>query len=280
MANKCTEAGKEDVTFATFVPTSPSDAALPVFLFQSGYGSSSVGHKPLMEAIASKGYICVIPDRAGDSEGGKEAVGALFGEGKTVSALSSDGTYLGAALAWVKAQETIGGFKPDLTKIAAGGFSMGGIEVIKFCAANGADVKACIGVDPSTQEMCEGLYLFKQAELREMVGAFKMPSLWIGSDKSVGNGEAKAMYEAATATSAYVCFKDEVLDNSMALTDATSIWSPAIDEQVPGIKQHFALAAEKGVVSDVPILAFLGKVFGGADAPLAAPEAVAESLAK
>ena len=41
-----------------------------------------------------------------------------------------------------------------------------------------------------------------------------------------------------------------------------------------------ALAAEKGVVSDVPILAFLGKVFGGADAPLAAPEAVAESLAK
>ena len=280
MANKCTEAGKEDVTFATFVPTSPSDAALPVFLFQSGYGSSSVGHAPLMEAIASKGYICVIPDRAGDSEGGKEAVGALFGEGKTVSALSSDGTYLGAALAWVKAQESIGGFKPDLTKIAAGGFSMGGIEVIKFCAANGADVKACIGVDPSTQEMCEGLSLFKQAELREMVGAFKMPSLWIGSDKSVGNGEAKAMYEAATATAAYVCFKDEVLDNSMALTDATSIWSPAIDEQVPGIKQHFALAAEKGVVSDVPILAFLGKVFGGADAPLAAPEAVAESLAK
>ena len=53
MANKCTEAGKEDVTFATFVPTSPSDAALPVFLFQSGYGSSSVGHTPLMEAIAS-----------------------------------------------------------------------------------------------------------------------------------------------------------------------------------------------------------------------------------
>ena len=63
-------------------------------------------------------------------------------------------------------------------------------------------------------------------------------------------------------------------------TTMTSIWSPAIDEQVPGIKQHFALAAEKGVVSDVPILAFLGKVFGGADAPLAAPEAVAELLAK
>ena len=52
---KCTLPGKEDVTFATFVPTSPSDAALPVFLFQSGYGSSSVGHTPLMEAIASKG---------------------------------------------------------------------------------------------------------------------------------------------------------------------------------------------------------------------------------
>ena len=223
--------------------------------------------------------ICVIPiaRRLQGQQGGR---GRALRRGQTVSALSSDGTYLGAALAWVKAQESIGGFKPDLTKIAAGGFSMGGIEVIKFCAANGADVKACIGVDPSTQEMCEGLYLFKQAELREMVGAFKMPSLWIGSDKSVGNGEAKAMYEAATATSAYICFKDEVLDNSMALTDATSIWSPAIDEQVPGIKQHFALAAETGVVSDVPILAFLGKVFGGADAPLAAPEAVAESLAK
>jgi len=76
---QCTEPGKEDVTFATFVTTSPSDAALPVLLFQSGYGSSSVGHAPLMEAIASKGYICVIPDREDDTKGGKESPGAAFG---------------------------------------------------------------------------------------------------------------------------------------------------------------------------------------------------------
>jgi len=67
----------------------------------------------------------------------------------------------------------------------------------------------------------------------------------------------------------------------MALTDETSIWSPAMTEMVPGLAQHFALAAERVVVSDAPIVAFLNHHLKGATAaPLAEESAIAEQMAK
>merc|ERR1719450_646400 len=38
---KCTATGFEDTSFATFTPSTKVAAALPVLLFQSGYGSNS-----------------------------------------------------------------------------------------------------------------------------------------------------------------------------------------------------------------------------------------------
>lgn len=50
----------------------------------------------------------------------------------------------------------------------------------------------------------------------------------------------------------------------MALTDETSIWPAAMADEVPGLAQHFGLAAERGVVSDAPLLGFLGaQMLGG-----------------
>ena len=57
----------EDTTFATFTPKEKSDTAIPVVLFQSGYGSTSASHAPLLQAVADAGYVVVAPDRTGDT---------------------------------------------------------------------------------------------------------------------------------------------------------------------------------------------------------------------
>lgn len=270
-----------DTTFTAFTPSPAPAEPLPVFLFQSGYGSSSVGHQPLLQKIADAGFVVVVPDRESDTAGGKESVGTLFSEGKVVSALSTDGTHLAAALEWVQAQKEVGGCKLDLSKVAAGGFSMGAIEAIRFATASADVVKAVAVISSSTSAMAEPLYEFTEAEMLLKASQFAAPSLWISSDKDLQLAATKALYESAATPAAFVSFKDEVLDNSMALTDATSIWSPAVDEMVPGLKQHFALAAEAGVVSDVPIVAFLKQhMLGAPAAPLAAEGATAELLSK
>ena len=48
---------------------------VPVILFQSGYGSSSESHAPLLQAISNAGYVVVVPDRKDDKKGGKESDG-------------------------------------------------------------------------------------------------------------------------------------------------------------------------------------------------------------
>lgn len=283
-----------DTTFATFTPAVGTTAAsqpsvpVPVMLFQSGYGSNSTGHAPLMQKIADAGYVCVIPDRADDTKGGKESVGLLFAglaEGKPASehnAMSTDGTHLEAALAWIKTRGgAIDGQAIDTTKVAAAGFSMGCIEAMQFAAACPTEVQAVAIISSSTGAMTEQLYCFSQDDLVAKVGAFRCPSLWITSDKDSQKDATSELYEAAAAPAALVVFKDAALDNSMALTEETSIWSLAVNDMLPGIAQHFALAAERKVVSDAPIVAFLDRhLKGAAAAPLAAEEDVAEQKAK
>ncbi len=269
----------ETYRFAAFTPSTKTAAAVPVLLFQSGYGSNSWGHEPLMQKIADAGYVCVIPDRQRDTIGGKESIGKLFAglaEGVCASefnAMSTDGSHLAAAHAWVAKQKEVNGQPIDASKVAAGGFSMGCIEAIKFAAANSAVTKAVIIISSSTGAFAEKLYNFSQADLVAKCAAFACPSLWITSDQDCQNAATRELYEAAKPPASLLVFRDEVLDNSMALTDETSIWSPAANEQLPGIAQHFALAAERNVVSDAPAIAFLNQYVKGADAVPLAPEA-------
>lgn len=283
----CSTPGFQDTTFATFTPATKVEAALPVLLFQSGYGSSSASHQPLMQKIADAGYVCVIPDREGDTKGGKESVGKVFAglaDGTPASehnAMSTDGTHLAAALGWIKERSTIDGQRIDGTKIAAGGFSMGCVEAIQFAAACANDVKAVALISSSTGTALEKLYCFEQADLSRKCAEFAAPSLWITSDLDSQKDATSELYELAALPANLVVFKDAALDNSMALTDETSIWSPAASEMLPGIAQHFALAAERRVVSDAPIVAFLDRhLKGAAAAPLAADAAMAECMAK
>ena len=56
-----------DTTFTAFVPPHKVDSTVPVVLFQSGHGSNSACHAPLMNALASEGFVCVLPDRDTDT---------------------------------------------------------------------------------------------------------------------------------------------------------------------------------------------------------------------
>ena len=287
MANKCDLPGKEDVTFATFTPKTGS-GKLPVFLFAHTYGGNSVCHTPLLQALADKGYICVTADRTEDMVGStKDFIrGAL--NGKTVCALSSDGTYLAACLDWIKKQETVNGFEPDLTKVVAGGFSMGGVEVVHFAGTHSAEIKAMILISPSTLKANEKLFHFRLAKLQEILAGIKIPSLYICSDKDGSKKICKLHYGAAPSPAAVLSFKDSHLDNSMSLTSETTMWKLSswmvkfvIFVTGGGLRRHFALASERKVVSDVPIHAFISKhVLDSGDMPLAPPETVDEIVTK
>lgn len=275
-----------DTTFTSFVPSEKSADALPVLLFQSGYGSTSASHAPLLQAIADGGYVVVVPDREGDVVYGKATPQKLFeglAEGKPASelnAMSTDGTHLGAAFEYVQAQSSIDGQSIDRSKIAAGGFSMGCVEAMQFaCAGRYADkLSACILISSSSGEMLEKLYCYKQADLNAGVSQFKFPSLYISSDLDSQLAATKEVYEAAASPAVMLVFKDSVLDNSMALTEETSVWSLAANDMLPGIAQHFALAAEKKVVSDLPIIAFMNEHIKKMPATALAPEGTLEEL--
>jgi predicted dienelactone hydrolase len=72
------ETTMEDTTFFAFTPSNACAEAVPVFLFQSGYGSNSSGHQPLLQKIADAGYVVVVPDRDGDCKGGKECIPKVY----------------------------------------------------------------------------------------------------------------------------------------------------------------------------------------------------------
>ena len=89
------------------------------------------------------------------------------------------------------------------------------------------------------------------------------------------------MFEVAPSPASFLVFNDQALDLSMTLTDATSIWSLSVTEMMPGLAQHFALAAEEGVVSDVPTVAFLNRHLKDIEIKsLASPESVFEQKDK
>jgi len=131
---------------------------------------------------------------------------------------------------------------------------------------------ALVVVSASCGTALEKLYEFKQDDLNAKCAAFPFPSLYITSDKDCQNAATTELYSSAAPVANMVCFKDEVLDLSMELTSETSIWKAAMKDMVPGLAQHFALAAERKLVSDAPIIAFLDEhLKGKATAELAPP---------
>lgn len=274
----------EDTTFRSFNPSKNFEIPVPVILFQSGYGSSSESHAPLLQAISNAGYVVVVPDRKDDKKGGKESVElafAGFAEGKPASdynAMSTDGTHLAAALDWVKSQTVVNGQAIDTTKISSAGFSMGCLEAIALASGPYANqIAACVIISSSSGQELESFYRFSQSELVKKVSTFNIPSLWITSDKDSQYKATKDLYDYAPSPASFVAFKDQVLDLSLALTDATSIWSSNADEMMPGLAQHFALATERKVVSDIPVIAFLDHhLKGSGSKPLAPAESIFE----
>ena len=277
-----------DITFRAFVPSKILKTPVPVILFQSGYGSTSESHAPLLQAISNAGYVVVVPDRKDDKKGGKESVElafAGFAEGKPASdynAMSTDGTHLAATLDWVKSQTVINGQAIDTTKISSAGFSMGSLEAIALASGPYAnEIAACVIISSSSGEELESFYRFSQSELVKNVSTFNIPSLWITSDKDSQYKATKDLYDSAPSPASFLAFKDQVLDLSLDLTDATSIWSSNADEMMPGLAQHFALAAERNVVSDIPVIAFLDHYLKDIEsAPLASAESIFELRSK
>ena len=251
-----------DTTFTAFVPPHKVDSPVPVVLFQSGHGSNSACHAPLLNALASEGFVCILPDRDTDTLNTPEgdAVELIFTEGKLTAALSTDGTHLAAAYEWLLAQGgVVSGQKVDTTKVAVGGFSMGAIEAINFASQKqgAGGISAVFLISSSTSENAEPLYQFKETDLVDKVSKFTIPSLDITSDKDCMHDATKKLAVAAAKPSALVVFKDEVLDNSMTLTQELSIWHTRHIEMIPGLAQHFALAAEAKVVAKEPVVGFL-----------------------
>ena len=277
-----------DTIFTPFTPSVKFEEHVPIILFQSGYGSTSESHAPLLQSISDSGYVVVVPDRTGDKKGGKESVPQLFaalGEGKPASefnAMSTDGRHLAAAFDWVKSRSEINGQKIDHKKIASAGFSMGCLEAIAFASgSHSSEVSACIIISSSSGTMLESFYAFSQVELINNVSNFSMPSLWITSNKDSQFEATKDLFEVAPSPASFLVFNDQALDLSMTLTDATSIWSLSVTEMMPGLAQHFALAAEEGVVSDVPTVAFLNRHLKDIEIKsLASPESVFEQKDK
>ena len=306
MANKCDLPGKEDVTFATFTPSSKGafdyahaksgTGALPVFLFAHTYGGDSKCHTPLLQAVADKGYICVVADRTNDIRpeiSTKDFVVSAFFRATTVCALSSDGTWLAACLDWIKKQAKVDGFTPDLTKVVAGGFSMGGVEVINFVGTHPPEVKALIVISPSTDKMGEPLFQFSYDKIQQQLGGLTIPSLFITSKYDNGKAVCKAHFDVTPSPSALLSFADAHLDNSMSLTSETTMWKIHGSQRSwllkclgdvllgGGLRRHFAVASERKVVSADPIAAFVEKhVYGRDETPLAPPEAIDDLFTK
>ena len=301
MANKCDLPGKEDVTFATFTPSSKGafdyahaksgTGALPVFLFAHTYGGDSKCHTPLLQAVADKGYICVVADRTNDIRPEVSTKDFVLGvlSGKALCALSSDGTWLAACLDWIKKQAKVDGFTPDLTKVVAGGFSMGGVEVINFVGTKPPEVKAMIVISPSTVKLNEKTFQFSYDKLQQLLGGITIPSLYICSSKDGSKPVCKEHFNVSPSPSAVLSFTDAHLDNSMSLTSETTMWkihSSIILKCLSdcllggGLRRHFALASERKVVSADPIAAFVEKHVYGRETPLAPPEVIDDLFTK
>ena len=96
-------ASGEKIYFEVLVPENIESVTsqLPVVLFQHGYGSNSVSHGFVLQAIASAGYVVVAPNRTDDFFCGTCGVVGFLST-CSCSAMATDGTSLMKALKFIK----------------------------------------------------------------------------------------------------------------------------------------------------------------------------------
>lgn len=269
------------------------DWPVPIFLFQSGHGSSAKSHALLLKKIANEGFVVVVPEHPNDTGSGdlgrppnKSAAAAVFA-GSTIAELQTDGTHLEAALEWATSQR--GGIihghggpqRVDCRNIVTGGFSAGCLEAINHVAnsIHSASISGMVCIAPSTAEFVEIPYKFKRRDIKAKIKALTIPTLWITSEEDLTNFEALDMFkDVNTVGTTLVSFKDDILDVSMKLAEEFSIWGIEMAKQNPGLAQHMALACAEDVVAAVPIASFMKRLFG-ASIEQAGPFVADESMA-
>ena len=285
-------ASGEKIYFEVLVPENIESVTsqLPVVLFQHGYGSNSVSHGFVLQAIASAGYVVVAPNRTDDFFCGTCGVVGFLST-CSCSAMATDGTSLMKALEFIKKKDNQWMEKADLEKISIMGFSMGGQEVIHMQARAADEVKAIIilsgsvmlplatviGWNPCCQPCAGGTCTLCSdtpvglCGMPQAVRKWSVPSLFITSDfDAVKAGTYKLADIAGGNDKTLVTFKDSALDLSFTNSKKTTSWGlfsyiACYGMPFYGIPQHFALGGGEDAVTSVPIVAFLNKTFNGSD---------------
>ena len=275
-----------NTTFAVWAPCNVyNKKKLPIVLFQSGYGSDSVSHAPMLKSIASAGFIVVAPDHRYDKFGGCFSVFGFL-TGMSCAAMSTDGSHLGKAIHYVKNTSNRWMDRADTNKIALMGFSMGGQEVIHANARFPDDIKAIIVLSgsimlplataigwnpccyPFSGGSCTGLSdtPLGLCGMGKALRSWRVPSLFITSERDMAKCGMYRAVDIVGGQSTLITFKDEALDLEIPHTKKTTIWdcfTPLTCYGSPfyGLRQHFALASETKDISHLPINAFLRQHF-------------------
>lgn len=250
--------------FATFVPSTGTQ--LPVLVFSSGMLTNSENIKFLMQGIADKGFICVVPDRDNDLVGGGlRLLASVFCGVPLKCAIKTDGSHLMKAFEWVQGNEFASrtGNRADVSKIAVGGWSMGAMGAIKAAGQLGKKIGAMVIVSPSLEKANEKMMKFQTAEMKQIVKSLHCPSLWITSEGDFIKSVTCEYFDMSPTPKTMVVFKDSALDVSLPYFRAHTVWPSFPLNNIKGMQQHMALAAEEKDVTHIPVSAFLAKLFSG-----------------
>ena len=240
-----------DTTFQVWYPEGKTSC--PIVLFAHGYGGGSDAHEYLASKIAEDGYVVIIPDREGNDKYGFLGIFSFLMLATPVNTVTIDGTTLQKALDYVTAAAKDGSDSPlsggivDPTTVFAGGFSMGGVEAIKFTSSCKAPpVKALFLISPSIMMFGSVCWRMSYSALKEEAKNIECPTLYVTSDNDMAAVSAFSYYERAK-DSELVVFKTEELDTECPHTKKSS-WEKFLGYpgKKMGLNDHFALACEEG----------------------------------
>lgn len=245
-------------------------------LFQSGYGSSSAGHRFFCQKVAAEGFIVIAPDRTDDHKCG--CCGIIgFLNLVSCSALSVDGSHLAMAADYAKNKSNRFMDRADATKMAISGFSMGAQEAVHAAARLPGETKAVVILSGSIMlplataigwncccapcnpgSTCCSDSPLGMCGMAAAIRSWTFPSLVVTSDLDMTKSGNYRLHEIAGGHSTLVTFKDSALDLDIPTTKATSAWggfacAACYTSPLYGMRQHFALGNEENDVAHEPV---------------------------